>query len=43
MRIALDSDGEWTGHVVNTETPALAIILAGLDALIAKEKTDGQA
>jgi hypothetical protein len=26
-----------------THTPALAIILAGLDALIAKEKTDGTA
>jgi hypothetical protein len=27
----------------NAPTPALAIILAGLDALIAKEKTDGTA
>ena len=36
----LSSDGEWTGHVANASTPVLAIILAGLDALIAKEKTD---
>lgn len=40
FQLGFDGGYRWLS-TVNAHTPALAIVLAGLDALIAKEKTDG--